>query len=46
MLSLERQRGPLRVVLVVGARLARGLGDAGQFPVQRCRPILGSGPLR
>jgi protein phosphatase len=45
-LPLERERRALRVVLVVGTRLARGLGDARELPAQRGRPHLGTRPLR
>jgi serine/threonine protein phosphatase PrpC len=45
-LPLERERRALRVVLVVGTRIARGLGDGRELPAQRGRPHLGTCPLR
>lgn len=41
-LALERERRALRVMLVVGARRARGLGDSCELAVQRGRPLLGT----
>jgi hypothetical protein len=45
-LPLERERRALRVVLVVGARPACGIGDTREFPVQGRRPPAGTGSLR
>jgi hypothetical protein len=45
-LPLERERRALRVMLVVGARLGRGLGDSRVLPVQGGRAPLGTCQLR
>jgi hypothetical protein len=46
MLPLESERRALRVMLVVGARLAGGFGDARELEVKGGRPLLGTRPFR
>jgi hypothetical protein len=45
MLTLERQRRALRVVLVVGPARARGLGEVRELPPQRGHPPERARPL-
>jgi hypothetical protein len=45
-LPLEREGRALRVVLVVGTRLARSRGDPGELPVQGRGPSAGTRTLR
>jgi len=44
-LPLEGQRRALRIMLVVGAGRARGLGDAVELPLQRRDPAPGPRPF-
>lgn len=45
MLPFEGERGPFRVVLIVGARAARGLGEALELSLQGLGPPPGPIPL-